>query len=62
MGEHYLLKEFVFIAVHFEVQAGKKYLPLAISYAKRYYQKRKHNKMIYNDVSGRYNDPPCKSI
>jgi hypothetical protein len=59
MGEHYLLKDFIFIVVHFEVQAGKKYLPLAISYAKRYYQKRKHNKMIDND---RYNYPSCKSI
>ena len=68
MGEQYiyicqkliLISLRLFIFIYMQVQAAKKYLPVAIRYAKKYYQQRKQNKMNYNDMNNRYNDPSCK--
>ena len=62
MGEYYCVYNLPFsvFPIYFQVQAGKKYLPVAVRYAKRYYEKRKYNKMTGNNKNNRYNHLVCK--
>ena len=43
-----------------QVPISKKYLPVAVRYAKRYYEKQKYSKMTDNNKNNRYNHLVCK--